>query len=158
MSLPTLEQVGEVRRVAREMREESDKRRALKPTLGELMEIAERRADELTATETTAAASGGIKHDAEKLRVDLLPVDVLKGVAGILTHGAEKYGDRNWEEGIAYSRLYRAALGHLLDFWDGKNVDDDSGLLVLDHALCELMFLRAMSTRKPELDDRPKEG
>ena len=115
------------------------------------------RSGNLTATETIAAASG-VKHDAEKLRVDLLPVDVLKGVAEILTHGAKKYRDRNWEEGIAYSRLYGATLRHLFTFWQGDDVDPESHLLHLDHALCELMFLRAMSKRRPDLDDRPKEG
>ncbi len=101
--------------------------------------------------------TGGTKHDSGKLRVDLLPVDVLKGVAEILTHGAVKYGDRNWEEGIRFSRLYGATLRHLFAFWQREDIDPESRLLHLDHALCELMFLRAMSTRKPELDDRPVE-
>lgn len=101
---------------------------------------------------------GGVKHDSGKLRVDLLPVDVLQGVAGILTHGAKKYGDRNWEEGLHYTRCYGAALRHLFAFWRGEGADPESGLLHLDHAICELMFLRRMSVTRPDLDDRPERG
>lgn len=98
---------------------------------------------------------GGTKHDSDKLRVDLLPVDVLEGVAKILTHGANKYGDRNWERGITYGRLYGAVLRHLFAFQRGEDIDPESGLPHIDHALCELMFLSAMTKRKPHLDDRP---
>jgi len=100
----------------------------------------------------------GVKHDTDKLRVELLPVDVLKGVAGILSHGAKKYGDRNWERGISYSRLYGATLRHLFAVWEGEDNDAESGLPHIDHALCELMFLSAMMKRRKDLDDRPKEA
>ena len=137
--------------------EELEKGREARKVMGEVVEGMAIPTSDMTASEVTAAASG-VKHDAEKLRVDLLPVDVLKGVAEILTHGAKKYGDRNWEQGIKYSRLYGATLRHLYTFWQGDDVDPESHLLHLDHALCELMFLRAMSKRRPDLDDRPKEG
>lgn len=114
-----------------------------------------------TVTTTIPKISGsgsGVKHDSDKLRVDLLPVDVLEGIASILTHGAKKYGDRNWEGGIHFSRLYAATLRHLFAFWRGEDVDHESGLLHLDHALCELAFLSAMARRRKDLDDRPEGG
>jgi hypothetical protein len=106
----------------------------------------------------TLKTEAGIKHDDEKLRVDLLPVDALEGVSAVLTHGAKKYGDRNWEGGLAFGRLYGAVLRHLFAFWRGRDVDPESGLPHLDHALCELMFLSAMWRRRKDLDDRPEGG
>jgi hypothetical protein len=53
---------------------------------------------------------GGNKFDGDKLRVDLIPVEAIEGIAGILTHGAKKYGDNNWREGIKFTRVYGAIL------------------------------------------------
>lgn len=111
----------------------------------------------ITASISTAGPDGGgVKHDQQKLRVDLLPVPELEGIAEVLTRGAVKYGDRNWEEGIAFGRLYGAALRHMFAFWQGEDDDAESGLPHLDHALCELLFLSRMAHTRFDLDDRPK--
>ena len=47
----------------------------------------------------------GSKYDKNKLRVDLLSFQALQGIAEILTFGAKKYGDRNWEKGLSFSRV-----------------------------------------------------
>lgn len=57
--------------------------------------------------------SAGIKYDKGKTRWDLLPWDALEKVADVYTYGATKYADRNWELGLAYSRILRALLSHL---------------------------------------------
>ena len=106
----------------------------------------------------TKQGEAGKKNDQEKLRVDLLPVDVMTAVAGVLTHGAKKYGDRNWEGGIKYGRIYGAILRHLFAFWRGEDKDPESGLQHIDHAMCEMMFLSAMAKRRPDMDDRPQGG
>ena len=48
----------------------------------------------------------GLKHDQGKLRFDLIPPEALIELAKVLTYGASKYNDRNWEFGMAYGRLY----------------------------------------------------
>ena len=35
-----------------------------------------------------------------KARLDLIPDDVVWYIAEILTNGAEKYDERNWEKGV----------------------------------------------------------
>jgi hypothetical protein len=107
---------------------------------------------------------GGTKKDEGKARWDLLPWEVNAAVARILTAGAKKYSDRNWEKGIAYGRVFGAVMRHLYDWWiakltggDGINHADGTESH-LDHAITELMFLSTYEKRGfngTEIDDRP---
>lgn len=97
----------------------------------------------------------GQKHDAGKPRFELIPSEPLTNVARVMTHGAEKYGDRNWEKGIVWSRLYGAAMRHLNAFWGGETYDPDTGLPHLAHAACNMLMLMGLDGRE-DLDDRPK--
>lgn len=99
----------------------------------------------------------GKKYDSEKPRTDLIPPSMIFDVAEVLTHGADKYGDRNWEDGLEYSRLFGAVQRHLWDWYRGNDIDDDSGLNALKHALTGLAMLNHMRYIHPELDDRPNE-
>lgn len=98
-----------------------------------------------------------MKFDGEKVRLDLIPVTPLLAIGKVLTYGAKKYSERNWEKGLAWSRCYAAALRHLFAWWSGETNDPETGLNHLDHALCEIMFLREFAETHPELDDRPKQ-
>lgn len=97
----------------------------------------------------------GMKFDGEKVRLDLLPITPLIGIGKVLTYGAKKYAERNWEKGLKWSRCYAAALRHLFAWWSGETNDPETGLNHLDHALCEIMFLREFAETHQELDDRP---
>ena len=99
---------------------------------------------------------GGKKNDKGKLRMDLIPAGSLRQVAEVLTFGANKYGDRNWEKGLDCSRLYGALLRHLTSWWLGQDKDDESGLNHLAHTACTALMLLDMATNRPEHDDRPK--
>ncbi len=99
--------------------------------------------------------SEGRKFDETKLRLDLLPINPLYKIAEVLGKGAEKYGDRNWEEGIKYSRLYAALLIHLTAWWNGQDIDPESGLNHLGHVACNILFLLEFLHTHPEFDDRP---
>lgn len=104
--------------------------------------------------------SGGSKHDGGKIRMDLLPVEALQALGRVLSMGASKYGDRNWEEGIKYGRVYGALLRHLFAWWRGENLDPESGLNHLDHVLANAAFLRTYEDRGMGCiyDDRPDRG
>lgn len=98
----------------------------------------------------------GRKDDHSKRRVDLLPVKALESVADVLTFGAEKYGDDNWQKvPDAKRRYYAASLRHLFAWWRGQQVDKDSGYPHLAHAGCCVLFLLAfeMGLDKPEQID-----
>ncbi len=99
----------------------------------------------------------GKKADSGKDRWDLAPMDAIREVVKVLGFGASKYGDRNWEKGIKFSRLYAAALRHLTAWFEGEDRDPETGLSHLAHAGCCVLFLLAFTIRgHGHFDDRPK--
>jgi len=98
----------------------------------------------------------GTKHDQEKIRLDLIPPQLIWGVGRGLTHGATKYGDRNWEDGIEWNRVYGALQRHLNAWWMGEDKDLESGESHLAHAACCIAFLLTYAETHPEFDNRPK--
>ena len=115
--------------------------------------------DELRATGLVRKAEQkdepGKKHDAGKPRLELLAPEMLFGTAEILTFGAKKYGDRNWEKGMSWSRVFGGLMRHLWSWWLGMKADEETGKSHLWHASCCLMFLIAYEQRKVGTDDRP---
>lgn len=100
--------------------------------------------------------SEGIKHDQGKAPIGLVSAIALEGLARVLEMGAVKYGKHNWRKGLHWQRVIDAAFRHLNSFNAGIDLDDESGLNHLDHAMCCLMFLREYYALHPELDDRYK--
>ena len=89
-------------------------------------------------------ASKGKKYDDGKLRYELLPKEALEGVVRVLTFGAQKYADNNWQHVKPISRYYGALLRHVEAVRAGGWLDPESGLPHLDHAMCCVVFLREM--------------
>lgn len=100
--------------------------------------------------------SEGKKYDSDKARMDLVPPEAVWAMAEVLTFGAAKYGERNWELGMAWSRPYAALLRHLLAWWSGEDRDPESGMPHLWHVMCCAAFLTAYEGRGAGTDDRPK--
>jgi len=88
-----------------------------------------------------------LKFDDGKLRTDLIPPEAMVALAEVLTIGAAKYGDHNWEMGLKKERVIGAMLRHLLAFQLGEKTDPESGLSHLKHALCNAMFLVTYEAR-----------
>lgn len=76
-----------------------------------------------------------------KFGTDNLPRTARLELARVLHFGAEKYSPNNWKGGFKWSRLWRAAYGHIEAHKAGDIYDDETGFLHLSHALCCLMFL-----------------
>jgi len=81
------------------------------------------------------------------------------GTAEVLMLGANKYGDRNWELGIDYSRVYGAILRHLFAWFSGEDCDKETSKNHLHHASCELMFLQHFisNDKYKKFDNRSKQ-
>ena len=105
-------------------------------------------------TDTTGTDMSGCKYDIGKLRLDLLPFDALEEVGRVLTTGADKYGDRNWERGMSWSRLLGAALRHIFAWAMRSGPDAESGRSHLAHAACCVLFLLSHELRGIGEDDR----
>ncbi len=98
---------------------------------------------------------GAIKLDDGKLMLDLIPPEAIEGLAEVLTYGAKKYEHRNWEKGFNWMRVYASLQRHLLEFSKGNDIDEESGLSHLHHALANISFLVTFQDRKTGTDNRP---
>jgi len=83
----------------------------------------------------------GKKFDGEKPRLYLLPPKTLVEVGKVLTYGAAKYDEHNWKKlDNLQNRYTGAALRHLFAHMDGEDLDEETNLDHLAHAICCLMF------------------
>lgn len=83
----------------------------------------------------------GIKYDGEKPKMHLLPPKALTEVAKVLTFGAQKYDEENWRKlDNLHNRYSSGALRHIFAHIDDEELDPESGLSHLAHAVCCLMF------------------
>ena len=83
----------------------------------------------------------GVKYDGEKPKMHLLPPKAILEVAKVLTYGAQKYDEENWRKvPDLQTRYSSAALRHIFAHLDGEEVDEESGLDHLAHAMCCLLF------------------
>lgn len=115
--------------------------------LAETREIA----DEKRVVDPTTGGAKGQKIQ----RFDLVPAVPLSQLAEHFGRGAEKYEDRNWERGYAWSLSFGALMRHAWAFWAGEDLDPELGSphlsAVAFHAFALLEFMRTHT----ELDDRP---
>ena len=100
----------------------------------------------------------GLHYDDGKPRLELIDTYALRQLGEVLAYGAKKYSTDNWREGISYRKLVGSALRHLTAFNDGIDLDEESGLPHLAHAMCCCMMLLGTTKLHPEMDDRWKEA
>ena len=82
-----------------------------------------------------------LKFDGDKLRYDLIPPSALESLAAVLTFGARKYKPNNWKNCEEPERYLASAMRHMEAFRRGEELDKDSGLPHLSHALTNLAFM-----------------
>ena len=98
--------------------------------------------DATKPVESTINLPLGRKFDGGKLEYGLLPPYALQETVKVLTFGAQKYERNNWihvDDGIR--RYFDALQRHVWAWKMGENIDPESGLHHLAHAMCCLMFL-----------------
>jgi hypothetical protein len=84
----------------------------------------------------------GRKYDGGKLEYGLLPPLALEETVKVLTFGAQKYERDNWQKvGDAKRRYFDALQRHVWAWKQGEQIDPESGIHHLAHAMCCLMFL-----------------
>ena len=85
------------------------------------------------------------KADTGKPHPSYVPVEIIREVMAIREMGTKKYGSPdNWKD-VEPERYHEALLRHILALWkDPYAIDDESGLLHLSHAACNIAFLLAM--------------
>lgn len=107
-------------------------------------------------------ATKAVKYEDGKLHIELVPPETdiaIAEVLGLMNYDLKKYPPNNWRKGLPYSKYYAALRRHLLAWWTGEDIDPESGLPHLHHALCNLSFLSAQNDNPKKykrFDDRVK--
>lgn len=70
---------------------------------------------------------GGLRYDAGKNRLDLIPPEWIWELGKVLTAGANKYADRNWELGMRWSKVVGPIERHFNRFLRGEQLDKETG-------------------------------
>lgn len=91
-----------------------------------------------------------------KAPMSTVPANVLVEVGVAMLEGAAKYGRHNYREaGVRASVYYDAAMRHLMDWWEGVDIDPDSNLSHITKAITALVVLRDAMMQDMWNDDRP---
>lgn len=102
--------------------------------------------------------SEGYKLDQGKPDFSLIPPDAMLEVAKVLTLGASKYGAKNWQKGLKYSRLTAAIHRHMNAWQRGEDKCPEDGQYHLSSVIVNALFLLAYQLRegtyKEAFDDR----
>jgi len=92
----------------------------------------------------------------KKAPFSVLPQNVLAEVGLALLEGARKYGRHNYRvAGVRASVYFDAAVRHLSLWWEGQDIDPDSGLHHVVKAMACLVVIRDAQLNGMATDDRP---
>src|SRR5690606_15189548 len=97
----------------------------------------------------------GLRYDNNKIRFDLIPPEADKALAEILTMGAKKYAERNWELGMDWMKMIASLKRHLNAWESGVDNDEESGFNHMKHVLWNAMALVTYIERNIGNDNRP---
>ena len=98
-----------------------------------------------------ASAPVGLRHDTGKVRLDLLPPEWEWALGQVMTAGAAKYEPRNWEKGMAWSKVLGPMRRHIVKWLAGETHDAETGChhlaMVAWNALALMVYqLRTIGT------------
>lgn len=92
----------------------------------------------------------------KKVPMSGMPINVLLECGLVKLHGDMKYGAYNWRDaGVRGSVYYDACIRHLAAWMEGEDLDPDSGVHHISHAITGLCVLRDSIIQENWTDDRP---
>jgi hypothetical protein len=117
-----------------------------------MSELLVERPDDSKVKQTNPKDAVGIK----KAPITTVPLTVLAEVGIGMMEGARKYGRHNYRvDGVRASVYVDAAWRHISKFWEGEDIDPDSGLSHVTKAIASLVVLRDAMINDLWEDDRP---
>lgn len=85
-----------------------------------------------------------------------VPTTVIWELGVAMLEGARKYGRHNYRiAGVRASVYVDAAKGHIDQWWEGEDIDEESKLSHITKAMASLLVLRDAMIQDRWLDDRP---
>jgi len=104
------------------------------------------------AKDTNPKDAVGVK----KAPLSTVPSGVLMELGVAMLEGARKYGRHNWRvSGVRGSVYYDAVMRHMMAWWEGEDIDRDSGISHVTKAIATLVVLRDSMMQGKYTDDRP---
>ncbi len=82
-----------------------------------------------------------IKNDLGKPDLSLIPLPAMEALAYSLMYGEKKYSRNNFRAGFDTNRLVASSLRHIYQWQNGEDLDSESGVSHLGHALASLTML-----------------
>lgn len=91
-----------------------------------------------------------------KTPMSTVPTGVILELSVAMLEGALKYGRHNYRSiGVRASVYYDAAIRHLASWWEGEDIDPDSGISHITKCIATLTVLRDAMMQDNLTDDRP---
>ena len=92
----------------------------------------------------------------KKAPLTTVPFGPLYELGLVMLEGACKYGRHNYRSiGVRASVYVDAAMGHIASWWEGEDLDPESKISHLSHAMACLAVLRDSQMMENHVDDRP---
>jgi len=92
----------------------------------------------------------------KKVPLHTVPVKPLLELGLAMMEGGRKYGSHNYRSiGVRSSVYYDAVMRHLTAWWEGEDLDPDSGVPHIVKAIASLFVLRDSQHMENCIDDRP---
>ena len=92
----------------------------------------------------------------KKVPLSTVSAPVLAEIGVGMLEGARKYGRHNYRVSkVRASVYYDAALRHMMKWYEGEDIDPDSGLNHISKAVASLVVLRDAMIQDKLVDDRP---
>lgn len=109
-----------------------------------------------TSAENTKMSNPKYLAGIKKVPLHCIPTGPLFELGLAMLEGSRKYGRHNYRAiGVRASVYYDAATGHIIDWWEGEDIDPDSGVHHLIKAIACLFVVRDSMLMGNFNDDRP---
>ncbi|HOI55363.1 MAG TPA: DUF5664 domain-containing protein [Phycisphaerae bacterium] len=107
----------------------------------------------------TKATNPKTSVGTRKTPMSVAPMNVMMETGVAMLEGACKHGRHNYRECGARASVYLdGTMRHLAAWWEGKDIDPDSGLSHVTKAIASLVVLRDAMVQEVLVDDRPPAG
>lgn len=99
------------------------------------------------------------RYGVAKPSMSVVPTDALIYLSKVMRLGERKYGLMNWrKDRVSASTYYDAALRHMMSWYDGEDVDPESGQPHIAHAMACMAILLDAAANDMLNDNRPLPG
>lgn len=93
---------------------------------------------------------------SRKAPMSTVSAAVLAELGVAMLEGAVKYGRHNYRAtNVRSSVYYDALMRHIMAWWEGEDIDPDSGMSHVTKAIATLVVLRDAMINQKVIDDRP---